>query len=316
MIAPEAAEADAAVAAVMPSRLAAERRRRVILAAVGCVVLAAAGAYQARARRDALLADAVARGDARSAAVLLAAGARTDARDPATGRSLAELAAMRTAVPAASTVEVVKELAAKGADPLPAAAEAALRGRADVVRELVRWRPALAAGDEGGRLLRAAAQGGDVATLRAVLAPRTAPLDWAAPEPANERGMTPLLYAARSGRPEPVYLLARVGADLKARSAADGRTALMIAALWNDPAACRFLVANGAALEEKDAQGRTALLLAASAGRLPTLDYLLKAKADPNRRDGQGKTALTLAIEGGNADDRVLNRLRRAGARP
>jgi ankyrin repeat protein len=288
---------------------AAERRTRVVLAALGCVVLAAASAYAGRARRDAQLA-VTARGDLRAAKSLLAAGAHADARD-ASGRPLIEVAASKGG---ASAAGLVSALLAAGADPADAPQAAALRGRADVVRAFLSARPALGRGDSGGKLLCSAALGGNPATLRAVLAARP-PLDWRAPTPAEDAGMTPVMFAARSTWPESVAALVAAGADRHVHTAS-GRTALMFAAQWNTPDALRALTKNGAdraGLNDRDVEGRTALMMAAASGRFGAVDYLLRLGANPNVKDRDGRTALALAAGAGDGG-RVAARLRAAAA--
>jgi len=292
---------------VLPS--ARQRRARRIALAVVCILTAAGLSLAGRARRDADLMLAAQAGDSRAVRTLLAQGANAGART-AEGASVLETAAAR------GHTRVVAALLDAGRPSQPALVPAALRGQSEVVKYLLA-RGASATGEQAGPLLCAAAQSGDLPTLRAVLpvsgsaAAAASALEWRATNPGEE-GMTPVMFAARSGRAGVVFTLLKHGADPRARSRS-GRTLLMFAAVWNGPDLCSFLVRNGAAVDDRDEEGRTALMLAASAGNRAAVDYLLKAGASPNIEDAQGKTALALARESGDA--KTVNRLRAASAR-
>jgi ankyrin repeat protein len=84
-----------------------------------------------------------------------------------------------------------------------------------------------------------------------------------------------------------------------ASGCADGPgTPLVSAALDNDAASVRALLARGSAPDEMGRDGMTALMWAARAGALDVLTVLLDAGADPNRHDGRatGWTPLMHAI--------------------
>lgn len=131
--------------------------------------------------------------------------------------------------------------------------------------------------------------------------------------------------------------------DVDARDA-DGRTALMLAALADDEAAVKAILDRGADPNLQDSRGDTALLLAAehgsaivrslveagarvdlasAEGRTPlmtaaeysleTVRFLLEHGADVSHRDGAGLSALTVARAAGKTD--IEAALRAAGGR-
>jgi ankyrin repeat protein len=77
---------------------------------------------------------------------------------------------------------------------------------------------------------------------------------------ADDRGITPLMYAAEIGSPDAMRLLIDRGADVNAQNAF-GSTALM----WSvsDPAKVRLLLDHGAQADTVAKSGRTALIVAA-----------------------------------------------------
>ena len=191
------------------------------------------------------------------------------------------------------------------ADPNSGTDAAALHGQASALHLLLAY-GAQIKGERGGSLLCSAAQSGDTDTVYLLLKQHV-PLETR----SAEEGMTPLMYAARSGRAGVVYALAANGAKASARSVR-GRTPLMYAALWNQPTTVRYLLSYGADLNARDEQGRTPLMLAVSARKVDMVDYLLACGASTGAKDHSGRTAFLLSQKEGDA--RMTNRLRRAAA--
>ena len=57
----------------------------------------------------------------------------------------------------------------------------------------------------------------------------------------------------------------------------------------------KLLVENGAEVEGASADGRTALMMAAMFNRMEIVDYLISKGADPHVRDAKGVNALAAA---------------------
>ena len=111
----------------------------------------------------------------------------------------------------------------------------------------------------------------------------------------DQRGSTPLMYAAAFGSLDAIKVLLSAGADINAKNAFDA-TALLWSA--NDLAKVRLLVSNGADVNARSKQGRTPLLVAASQdGASEIVKFLLDKGADVSARDGAGSTALVAATE-------------------
>ncbi|MNE55534.1 Ankyrin repeats (3 copies) [compost metagenome] len=68
----------------------------------------------------------------------------------------------------------------------------------------------------------------------------------------------------------------------------------------------QLLVEQGADLEGTSADGRTALMMAAMFNRTPMVEYLLSKGADPKRQDAKGITALGAAQAMGAQDTAAL----------
>jgi ankyrin repeat protein len=109
----------------------------------------------------------------------------------------------------------------------------------------------------------------------------------------DERGSTPLMYAAAFGSLDAMKLLASSGADVNAKNAFDG-TALLGCA--SDIAKVRFLLDKGADVSARSKPGRTALLIAAGySGGSEIVKLLLDKGADTSARDATGLTPLLAA---------------------
>lgn len=199
---------------------------------------------------------------------------------------------------------VVRFLLSKKTDPSPGLEAAARQGQTDILRLLVESGGNIR-GEQGSHLLRLAAQSGSKDSVQLLLR-------YGASSSAVNRlddAMLPLHYAARSGRSGVVKVLLDQGAKVSDRTET-GRTALMLAAVWNEPAACKYLIEKGADINARDTKGQTALMQAAVVGNYQTMTYLLANGASTRIKDQSGRTALDHALETG--EPKVINLLRRA----
>lgn len=150
--------------------------------------------------------------------------------------------------------------------------------------------PAQPPGTEG---IIAAARKGDARELERFVSSK-ADVNTAIPDALaqpGESGMTPLMFAALSGKADAVEVLLKAGAKVDAR-AKDGRNALMYAAGWSDAAAVRSLIDAGARLDARSEDQWTPLMLAASRGSIESLDALIAAGANMEYKNRWGQTAL------------------------
>lgn len=109
----------------------------------------------------------------------------------------------------------------------------------------------------------------------------------------DERGGTPLMYAAAVGSLDAMKLLVSAGADVNAKNAFDAPALLACA---SDLAKVRFLVEKGADINARSKPGRTALLIASGYnGGSEIVKLLLDKGADINARDSAGLTPLLAA---------------------
>ena len=164
---------------------------------------------------------------------------------------------------------------------------------------------------------------------------------------AMVREWTPLMHAAKVGQQGPIEVLINAKADVDAKMARHGGTALMVAAQNTQLTAARCLLAAKANVEIADEQGwralqwaaqigpvemiqfllesgatvdakndvagvSSAMMVAVENGHLAAADALLTAKANPEATDAQGWTALTIASAAGHT--KLLARLLEAGA--
>jgi ankyrin repeat protein len=90
-------------------------------------------------------------------------------------------------------------------------------------------------------------------------------------------------------------------ADVNA-TLADGSTALLWAAHWDDPALVDLLLRAGASPKTPNRYGISPLLEACMNGDTTVIEALLKAGADPDTAQREGETALMTASRTGNAD--------------
>ena len=154
------------------------------------------------------------------------------------------------------------------------------------LRSLVKAGGANARDDRGSTPLHYAAAYGSIEAMRFLLA------SGAAVDARNDFEATPLMWAATE--PEKVRLLVERGADVNLKSKM-GRTAVWLAAA-NDGSfgTVKYLLDHGAVLDGSE------LLAAASANDMATVRLLLEKGADVNVKDPNGSTPLIYAAANGN----------------
>ncbi len=109
----------------------------------------------------------------------------------------------------------------------------------------------------------------------------------------DERGSTPLMYAAAFGSLDAMKTLVAAGADVNAKNAFDS-TALLVCS--TDLAKVRFLIEKGADVNARSKPGRTALLIAASYnGGSEIVRLLIDKGATVAVHGASGETPLTEA---------------------
>jgi len=132
----------------------------------------------------------------------------------------------------------------------------------------------------------------------------------------NERdgnGLTPLMWAARSGAVEAMAALLDGGADVEVRDDRNGWTALFHAVHVRQSAAVRLLLDRGAD-PNAFAHWATPLMMAAADREPVFVELLLQYGADPHVRGIGGSTALSEAVSGGALAD--IDRPLLGGCRP
>ena len=200
--------------------------------------------------------------------------------------------------------------------------------------------------------LVAAARGGDVTAVRALIAKRSnvnepsadgsTALLWAVyhgdlamtqallaagakPDTANKYGVTPLITASRTGDRALIDALIKAGAKVKLAHP-DGETPLMAASRAGRADAVRLLLEAGADVNATTYQQETALMWAAAEGHADVAKVLLEAHADANSKarvttieerkhadhPTGGFTALMYAVRNGHED--VVRALASGGA--
>src|SRR5580658_2730344 len=107
-----------------------------------------------------------------------------------------------------------------------------------------------------------------------------------------------LLEAARNGNSIDILELAHAGADINGADSL-GRSALQMAAIYNNIPAADILIKLGANIDGGVLQKFTALHLAAAAGNDYMVRYLRNSGADVNLKDDFGNTALYIAAKDG-----------------
>jgi ankyrin repeat protein len=111
----------------------------------------------------------------------------------------------------------------------------------------------------------------------------------------DDRGRTPLMYAAGVGSPEAMRVLLADGADVNAADTF-GVTALMFGT--RDISKVRLLLDAGARANDKSKQNQTALLIAAgNSGAIETVRLLVARGADPKITGAAGRNGLIVAAD-------------------
>jgi len=136
------------------------------------------------------------------------------------------------------------------------------------------------------------------------------------PDGTDERGITPLMWAARSGRVGSIEALVQGGAQLDRRDThVNGWTPLMHAIHKGQAAAVKRLLELGADPGLPAWNGLTPLIMAAGEGDLDLVRELLDRGADPCAESNDHLNALTGAVAGGNLDVMKLLMERAPGLR-
>ncbi len=149
----------------------------------------------------------------------------------------------------------------------------------------------LACADANTDLLDAA-EHGDVQRLEAALA------GGASVDASDEHGITALMYASASGKPEAAQRLLDAHARVDTRMGRNRVTALRIAVATGSSQIARQLLSAGADRNETDANGSRLLFAAAGNGKVELLQlFLTPGEPVDYKRPAGGYTALDAALE-------------------
>jgi ankyrin repeat protein len=107
-----------------------------------------------------------------------------------------------------------------------------------------------------------------------------------------------LVWAARSGQPDAIYLLIRNGADPNGVSGVNNWTVLMHAVHKNQPKSVAALLKSGVRVNAAGERGQTALMMAAGYGYTDLVRLLLDGGADAHATLSNGDNSLDLALSG------------------
>jgi cytohesin len=153
-----------------------------------------------------------------------------------------------------------------------------------------------ACADGPGVPLALAAARNAVATVKQLLA------EGHHPDQPDAYGLTPLMWAARSGAFDAMGALLDAGADPNARDTRNGWTAVLHAIHRRQAGALRLLLERGADPNARTASG-TPLMMAAIEIDPSFVTLLLQHGADAKARGDGGATALSQAVSGGALSD-------------
>ncbi len=124
------------------------------------------------------------------------------------------------------------------------------------------------------------------------------------PNQADDHAVTPLMYAALTGKPRTVACLLRYGAKPDLADKISGQTALHYATdsqtlLPREDVAgtVQALLDGGASVDAQDSAGMTAMMHASEGGYVEVVRVLLARGANPTLKDLRGRTALAIARE-------------------
>jgi ankyrin repeat protein len=161
----------------------------------------------------------------------------------------------------------------------------------------------------GTSLIAAAACGGEPTLPLAIAAARNAAdivrtllLERHDPNQRDDHGLTPLMWAARTGAVDAMNALLDGGADPTTRDVANGWTPLLHAIHKGQTEAVRLLLDRGVD-PNRPARMLTPLAMAAADPDPAIVQLLLAHGADPNARGVGGSTALSVAVSGGALTD-------------
>lgn len=164
----------------------------------------------------------------------------------------------------------------------PAAIEAALAGRHDILEAMLERSPgALQSLDQSreASVLHCVCFSKEVASVCLLMNQSNMDVDL-----LDVDGMTPLHYAACVGNIECCRILVNAGIDVYKKSTA-GITATMAASGGGHLSCVKYLAKLEDVLKQQDAKGRTALMYAAANKRGNVVKILLQCSADPAVRD-------------------------------
>jgi ankyrin repeat protein len=125
----------------------------------------------------------------------------------------------------------------------------------------------------------------------------------------DNKGVTPLLYAAGTHNIELLKLLVTEGAELEVESKANLMTPLLVTVETGDVETMLALLELGAKVDGPNHLGYTPLMAAAEGGKLEFVQLLLAGGADVNARDVDGMTALAFAQKNGYTQIETLLKL-------
>jgi ankyrin repeat protein len=144
--------------------------------------------------------------------------------------------------------------------------------------------------------LALAAGNGDAAIIHQLLK------GGADPNRAVRAGETPLMLAARTGQADAVKVLLSAGATVDAKESWNGQTALMWAAAAGHQPVVHVLIDHGAEIHARSNSGATPLLFAVRRGEMAAVRALLAAGADVKAARPDGATPLLVAVINGHED--------------
>lgn len=116
------------------------------------------------------------------------------------------------------------------------------------------------------------------------------------PNAPDARGNPPLLQAAWNANPAVIAQLLGHGANVNARNAETGSSALLYGVLSGSESTVRLLLSGGARVDFRYRDNQTVLHIAAAKGNSPVMAALIAAHADVNAPDQGDRTPLDEAV--------------------